>query len=143
MKRATLILESAFALMLCSAGVCLSYLWYGGGVTLPTISVALMIPAITTVLFLCVSIGVPDLYAPGSLRFPLTLTLPILYVSMLLLTMMLMSRIGLSITRVQENLVAIGVWANGWILATAFVTGAMCLWGLGSLSQKRGTTVDS
>jgi len=97
--------------------------------------VALIVPTASALLFICISLGVSDLYAVGSLRFPLNLTLPAIYVGSLILTMTLITRVGLSITRIPDNLAAINVWANGWMLGSTFVAGVLCLSVLGILEH--------
>ena len=136
MSRSKLIIEAACILMLGSAGVCLSFLMRSGPLAFPHVGVAFLIPAISTVLFLCVSLAVPDLYAVGSMRFPLTVTLPLIYVAMLLLTTMLITRLGLSIARVPDNLATINVWANGWLLLGSYGAGVLFLSAVGKMAGK-------
>ncbi|HVT11868.1 MAG TPA: hypothetical protein VHE55_06350 [Fimbriimonadaceae bacterium] len=139
MKRTTLIIECACVLLLCAAGGCLSHLWKNGPLTLDIASTALIVPAIATTLFLCVSFGIPDLYAVDGLRFPLNVTLPVVYGATLVLTMILISRVGPSIVKVSSRLEAINVWANGWVLATTILAGVVCLSVLGFLERDRAS----
>lgn len=124
-------------MMLCAAGACLSHLWKSGPLTLQIASVALIVPAMSTVLYLGTSLGVPDLYALNRLRFPLTVTLPLIYTAMLLLSATLISRVGLSITRMPDTFAAINVWADWWVLAITFAAGAICLSLLGVFEGER------
>lgn len=124
-------------LLLCAGASCLCFLWQNGPLTSPIAGVALIVPSISALLFLCLSIGVPDLYAVERLRFPLNLTLPTIFVATLLLTMVLISRVGLSITRMPDTLAAINVWTNWWILGTTLVAGVICLSILGIFERER------
>jgi len=124
-------------MLLCAAGACLSHIWKNGPLTLDIAGIALLVPVSSALLFVCISLGVPDLYAVNSLRFPLNLTLPAIYVASLMLTMTLISRVGLSITRIPDKLAAINVWASGWLLGSTFVAGVVCLSILGILEHDR------
>jgi hypothetical protein len=135
-SRSKLIIEAACILLLGSAGVCLSFLLRSGPVTLATIGPAFLVPSISTVLFLCVSMAVPDLYAVGSMRFPLTFTLPLVYVAMLLLTTMLITRVGVSIARIQDNLLPMNIWASAPLLLWTYLTGVLFLSAVGKLGGK-------
>ena|SRR5579862_431341 len=123
--------------MICAIGIGLSHFWKMGPLTLQTAGVALVVPAITSVLFICLSFSVPDLYAVNSLRFPITLTLPLIYIVSLLLTMMLLSRVGLSITRMPDGLSAIDIWASPGTLGLTLIGGFACLSVLGLLERER------
>jgi len=138
-KRFVLVFECCSVLLLCAGGACLSHLWKNGPLTLQIAGVGLVVPTISAILFFCLSIAVPDLYAVNSLRFPLNMTLPLIYAATLLLTMTLISRVGLSITRVPDALGAINVWSNWWLLATTLIAGVICLTILGLLERERGT----
>ena len=116
----------------------MSHLWKSGPLTLQVASIALVVPTISALLFVCISIGVPELYAVDRLRFPINITLPVIYVGTLLLTMSLLSRVGLSITKVPDNLAAINIWTNPWLLATTFLGGVICLSVLAVLEKDRG-----
>jgi hypothetical protein len=135
-NRSKLVIEASFVLMLASAGACLAFLLRGGHFSFSIVGLAFLVPAVSTVLFLCISLAVPDLYAIGRLRPPLTLTLPLIYTAMLLLTTMLITRVGLSIARVSDNFAAINLWANGWLLLGSYVAGALFLTLLGRMDSK-------
>jgi len=136
-KRLVLVLECACVLLLCAAGASLSHLWKSGPLSLQLAGVALIVPTISAILFLCLSLGVPDLYSVDSIRFPLNLTLPLIYVATLWLTMDLMSRVGLSITRLPDAMSAIKVWNDPWVLGSTLVAGVICLSILGVLERDR------
>lgn len=137
MKRISLILECSTVLLLCAGGGCISHLWKNGPLTLDIASTALIVPAIATILFLFVSFGIPDLYAVDGLRFPLNFTLPLIYAAALVLTMTLISRVGPSIMRIPDQLEAIKVWGNVWVVGTTLVAGIVCLSVLGFLERDR------
>lgn len=124
-------------LTLCAAGACLSHVWKNGPLTTHTAGVALIVPFIAAILFLTISLAVPDLYAVGTLRFPLNFTLPLIYVSSLLLTLALVTRVGLSITKPPEQLVTLNIWANWWMLGATLIAGVLCLTVLGLLERDR------
>jgi hypothetical protein len=124
-------------LLLAAIGSSFAHIWKAGPFTFQVASVGLIIPAMTTVLFLCVSIGVPDLYAVDRLRFPLNLTLPAIHTAMLFLSTTLVSRVGLSISRVPDNFNIISVWSEPRVLVITFVAGVLCLSVLGLLDRDR------
>jgi hypothetical protein len=136
-KRTILVLEVSTVLLLAAIGSSFAHVWKSGPLTFELGSVALIIPAMTTVLFLCVSIGVPDLYAVDRLRFPLNFTLPAIHTAMLLLSTTLVSRVGLSISRVPDNFTVVNVWSEPRVLAVTFVAGVLCLSVLGLLDRDR------
>jgi hypothetical protein len=142
-KRTVLVLECATVLLLCAGGTGLIHLWKTGPLTFQIASTGLLVPAFTTILFLCVSLGIPDLYAVGRIRFPLNVTLPILYTAMLLLSMTLLSRVGLSISRVPDSYSAINIWSSWWVLFSTFLAGSIFLTVLSLFERPQGGAVDS
>ena len=97
----------------------------------------MVVPSMSTLLFLCISAAVPDLYGSGRLRFPVTVTLPLIYVATLWMSMTLMSRVGLSIADVPDRLSAITIWANHWLLFVTLLAAVICLSVLGLLARER------
>lgn len=137
MKRTALILEVGLVLLLCAGGAALSHLWKKGPLSIEIAGVALLIPCVSTILFLCISMAVPELYAVGRLRFPLTLTLPVVYSAILATSTALLTRVGLSITKVPDRFEAINLWSNPWLLLWTTLAGVLCLSALGALAKER------
>lgn len=129
--------------MLGATGVCLAYFWHAGSLSLQLASTALLVPAISTILFLCLSIGINDLYATNSLRFPLNLTLPTIFTALLFLSTILLSKVGLSISRIPESFSAIHIWSSPWLLVSTFAAGVVALSLLALFEGKEDGAVDS
>lgn len=142
MKRSLLITESTCVLLIAAAAASFSHLWRGGVISIPVIGASLIVPVIASLMFVCISVSVPDLYAVGKLRFPINVTLPCVYVSILILTLILISRVGPSIMRVPEKLNAINIWSDGWVLMATLVTGIVCLSALGAFIRERPGSSD-
>lgn len=136
MKRSSLILETAVILLLCASGAAISHLWKQGPLTFEIAGAAMIVPAITTALFMCISAAVPELYAVGRLRFPITVTLPLIYGVTLWMSMILMSRVGLSITKVPDRLTAITIWSSPVLLGLTVLAGVLCLSLVGTLARE-------
>ncbi len=135
MKRVNLILECSAVMLLCAAGECLAHLWKQQDLTWHIAAVAMIVPVTASALFFCVSVSVPELYAVGAIRFPLNLTLPTIFISLILLVMTLVSRVGIGIARLPEGLDSINVWANGWVITTTLVAAILCLTALSALGR--------
>ncbi len=107
------------------------------------VGASLAVPTLSSILFLCISVAVPDLYAVNSLRFPLNLTLPTIYVATLILTMTLMTRVGLSITRVPSALDQMKIWAEWQVLLSTLLVGIVVLSLLGLLGHGNEKTAEA
>lgn len=138
MSRSVLILKTTVILLLCSSAAGISHLWKQEPLTLEVFGVGLLVPIVTSALFLCVSVAVPELYASARLRFPITVTLPLIHTGTLLVTAILLSKVGLSISKIPDRLSSIYVWFNPWLLFVTFITGFACLSAVGALARDKG-----
>src|SRR5512142_3166206 len=112
---------------MCAVGVSLGHLWKNGPLTFDLVASALIVPSVSAALLVCISLGVPELYSVNALRFPLNLTLPVIYTALLLVTTALMSHMWPSIMRMPDKLEAIETWGNGYVLFVTLLAGVLCL----------------
>ena len=101
----------------------------------PTV-VVLALPISATLLYVLVAFIMPSLLAPGRLRFPLNLTLPMVFVAMTLVSVVLWTTTGSAAFQVPEALQVARIWMQMPTLATVAVVQALALTGL-VLLQKR------
>lgn len=127
MSRLILVLKSAGLLLLGSGITCAAFLGKAGVLSLPALGISLVIPGLATLLYLCVALAIPELFAGDKLQFPLNFTLPAVYTGLVLLTVTLISRIGPTITRAPEALNVMGIWASWPLLFASFLAGALAL----------------
>lgn len=133
MSRTSLALEAAVLLFLCAACAGISLISLEGAFNLPTLGLVLTIPACATMVFLVLAATVPNLVGAGGMRPPLNLTLPVVYASLLVGSVTLLSRIGVWIRRFPPDFWALTVWTNLWLDLLVMISGVIVL----SLAMKR------
>lgn len=88
----------------------------------PLMTVALAMPASASLLFGIVGILVPDLFATKRMRFPLPLTLPLVYAMLLVVSVVLWTTQGRPLFSVPQVLQIAGFWMEPQTLATLTIT---------------------
>ena len=102
----------------------------------PTV-VILALPISATLLYVLAAFTLPSLLAPGRLRFPLNLTLPVVFVALNLVSVVLWTTTGSAAFQVPEALQVARVWTQVGTLATVAVAQALALTCLGFLQRAR------
>jgi hypothetical protein len=93
------------------------------------------VPCLTVLTFLFVSALVPKLYAPGRLVFPLTISLPIIFCLLLVVSAVLWSSTGNSLVRPNPALDVLAVWFSPTILVLLAAIQFVALTLAGKLSR--------
>lgn len=102
----------------------------------PVMTVALAMPASATLLFGLVGIAVPGLFATKRLRFPLPLTLPLVYATLLVVSVVLWTTQARPLFSVPQALRIAGFWTEGQTLSILVVAQALTLSILAWLDQR-------
>jgi hypothetical protein len=89
--------------------------------------IILGLPAVATALFLATAIAVPGLLAPKKLVFPLNLTLPLVFASYVVLTVMLLTSTGSSLIVPYDRLRVAMFWASPSVLILVTLSQVLCL----------------
>ncbi len=108
---------SGLVLFFCAAGLGAFHVRSLGPVGLLPYAFVLAVPFLTVVSFMFVSALAPKLYAPGRLVFPLTVSLPIIYCLLLVVSTMLWSSTGNSLVRTNPALDVLAIWFSPTVLA--------------------------
>ena len=126
-KRMSLASRCALPMYACSAG-------YGGYVVFKDSStpgsylgIILGLPAIAMALMVILTATVPDLLAPQKLVFPLNITLPLVFSSLLLLTVLLLTSTGSSLIIAHDRLRVAMFWANPTVIFLVTLSQILCL----------------
>lgn len=127
MSRSSLALEAAILLFLCAASAGISLISLEGAFTLATAGLVLTIPACATLVFLVLAATVPNLVGANGMRPPFNWTLPVVYASLLVGSVTLLSRVGVSIRRFPPDFWALTVWSNLWLDLLVMATGVIVL----------------
>jgi hypothetical protein len=102
----------------------------------PTV-VVLALPISATLLYVLIAFMVPSLLAPGRLRFPLNLTLPVVFVAMTLVSVVLWTTTGSAAFQVPEALQVARIWTQPSTLGVVAFAQILTLTGLGLMSRPR------
>jgi hypothetical protein len=108
-------------LFLCSAAVGAFHVYMSRPVDVLPYALVIAVPFMTTISFLLVSALVPTMYGGGKLVFPVTVTLPIVYSVLVMVSATLWSTTGSSLVRPQPILDVIGVWFNPTVVMLTVV----------------------
>jgi len=101
--------------------------WHSNPSSKASYGIVLGFPAIATLVFLAVSMIVPGLYAPRRMKFPLNFTLPLVYTSLLILTVILCTSTGNSLILPFEQLKIAKFWLSPAVLALLVFSQVVCL----------------
>ncbi len=85
-QRWQLSLECVLVLFACSAGPASLLVWLNGAEASGAYWMMIGVPATASAAFVAISLLVPGLFAVGGLRFPLQITLPLTFSSLILLS---------------------------------------------------------
>jgi hypothetical protein len=105
-----------------------------------TMTVVIAAAGFATLLFLFLATAIPDLTAPKRLVFPLTITLPVVYGMLLLLSGVLWTSTGNALFEVPQALRAATLWSDPGALAILVVLQILTLGlvsALGDASRRR------
>jgi hypothetical protein len=144
--RARLVLDSASWCYLAAGLVVCWNIWRIGATSILDWGVSLSIPSAAILLYWLVSLLVPSLYAPRRLVFPLNLTLPAVYVSLMVLCVALGTRVGSALVALPEPMQLMARLANGTVLLESYFVAVALLTLAGRKprdSDDAGPTVDS
>lgn len=126
-SRLNLALETGIMLFVCAGAVAGTRLWKEGASDFLTFAVALSGPAVAAMLFVLLVFTMPALIAPGRIRFPLNVTLPIVYTLLIVMVAMLVLRVGSGLSLPNERLRPISVWSQWNIPLIALVAQVVAL----------------
>lgn len=102
----------------------------------PTV-VVLALPISATLLYVLAAFTIPSLLATGRVRFPLNLTLPVVFIALTLVSVVLWTTTGSAAFQIPEALQVARLWTQPAILATVALAQALALTGLGFLQKSR------
>jgi hypothetical protein len=102
----------------------------------PTV-VVLALPISATLLYVLAAFTLPGLLATGRVRFPLNLTLPVVFIALTLVSVVLWTTTGSAAFQIPEALQVARLWTQPGILATVALAQALALTGLGFLQKPR------
>lgn len=131
-------IEIVCILFLCAAGIGGAHLWKQGPISAQSIGVLLLIPSMAAVLLFMIYCLVPDLLSSPKLSFPATVVFPVLYSTLLVVLLILVSRLGVGITRVPDAMRPIVVWGSTWVLVVNLIAGVLGLTAVGALARETG-----
>lgn len=100
----------------------------------PTV-VILALPISATLLYVLAAFSIPSLLASRSLRFPLNLTLPVVFGALTLASVVLWTTTGSAAFQVPEALQVAKVWSQAGTLATVAIAQSLALTALGFLQR--------
>jgi len=125
--RFVLACQCGLILYACCAGYGAYMVWHSNPSSKASYGIVLGFPAIATLVFLAVSMIVPGLYAPRRMKFPLNFTLPLVYTSLLILTVILCTSTGNSLILPFEQLKIAKFWLSPAVLALLVFSQVVCL----------------
>jgi hypothetical protein len=111
----------------CSGTLGAYRIWRQGANRITDYSVAIGIPATASVALIVAALIAPNLVAPGRLRFPLNLTLPIAYLPLMLASLVMWTTNRGSIQATPEVLLPARLWAEPGLLAASFASQTILL----------------
>jgi hypothetical protein len=126
---------SGVTMFFCAAAIGIFHLRSAGVQDTPPYAFVLAVPFMTVLAFMFVSALVPSLYAPGRLVFPLTISLPIIYCLLLIVSAVLWSSSGNSLVRPNAALDVLAIWFSPTILLLLAVIQFVALTLIGKLSR--------
>ena len=132
----SLALECTLVLFACSAGPGAFLVWLNHVEQAGAYIAVVGVPGSTALLFLAVSLIAPSLYSVDGLRFPLPITLPAAFCSMLPVTAMLWSSPASSLVSEAEFLQFVHAWERPATLVIALATQVLALSLLTRLRQE-------
>lgn len=97
--------------------------------------VVLALPVSATLLYVLAAFSIPSLLASRSLRFPLNLTLPLVFVALTMASVVLWTTTGSAAFQIPEALQVAKIWNQPVTLATVAVAQALALTALGFLQK--------
>lgn len=100
----------------------------------PTV-VVLALPVSATLLYVLAAFIMPSLLAPGRLRYPLNLTLPVVFVAMTLVSVVLWTTTGSAAFQVPEALQVARIWTQPSTLGVVAFAQVLTLTALGLMSR--------
>ncbi|MEZ0325015.1 MAG: hypothetical protein ACAH95_03850 [Fimbriimonas sp.] len=107
---------SGITMFFCAAAIGAYHVRTMGAVEVYPYAFVLAVPFMTVVSFMFVSALVPRLYATARLRFPLTVSLPIIYCLLMLVSTVLWSSTGNSLVRPNPALDVLAIWFSPTVL---------------------------
>jgi hypothetical protein len=107
---------SGILLFYCAAALGCYLVWQTKPENITPYMLAIAIPFFSLLPFWMISSAVPNLYALRKLKFPITLTLPIVYTVILVLSATLWGNTGNSLVRPNPVLDALSMWFNPVLL---------------------------
>ena len=107
---------SGITMFFCAAAIGAYHVRALGATELYSYAFVLAVPFMTVVSFMFVSAMAPKLYALGRLAFPLTLSLPIVYCLLMVVSTVLWSSTGNSLVRPHPALDVLAIWFNPTVL---------------------------
>jgi|GEM_PF-2206498 len=110
-------------------------LWTNGVRDVLSFMVVLGVAASATILFIVAGLTVPNLFAVGRIAFPLNLTLPVVYVLLLVVSVLLWTSTGSALVLVPEPLLPARLWAVPKVLGMTAVLQCVMLSGLAAISK--------
>lgn len=125
---------SGVLLFYCAASLGCYQIWQSKPESITPYLLAIAVPFFTLLPYWMVSSAVPNLYATRRLRFPLTMTLPIVYSLLNVLSATLWSNTGNSLVRPNPVLDVLALWFNPTLILLLVVLQFMVL----SLAGKVG-----
>ncbi len=126
---------SGLTMLFCAAGVGAYHVRSLGAHGLLPYALVLAVPSMTMVAFLFVSALAPKLFATGKLVFPLTLSLPIVYCLLLMVSTVLWTSTGNSLVRPNPALNILAIWVNPLLLVLLAVIQFVALSLVGKLKR--------
>ncbi len=116
-SKVVLAIACAGVLFFCSAAIVVFQLWQAGPQSTVRYGVALGVPFAATGFFLGTCVLVPNVLAVGKLRFPLNITLPLIFAALVLLVVTLWTSTGNSLVAGPEILRTAKIWLSPSLLA--------------------------
>lgn len=95
------------------------------------------LPGVATLMFLLVTYLVPSVLAPRRIAFPLNVTLPVIYCTVLVVCVTLFTSSGTALFQVADALMLGRIWAQPGVLAQVAVSQMCALTVLAALSRMR------
>lgn len=111
-------MECAGLLYLICMGIGLARLWHMSSISLVSIVGILSAPAVASLAFAFVGACVPNLLGTGKMAVPLNVTLPIVYIALLLGVLQLSAGTDMPFLQLREVYAWSAVWASPGMLLT-------------------------
>jgi hypothetical protein len=137
--RFALAMECAVILFLCAAIPGAFWVWRHGGQGMLAYSPAVGLPGGAALIFIAVGVTVSGLFAVDRIAFPLNVTLPIVFTTLLLATHAIWTQIttrGSSIAALPEGLREADVWAHPGLLGLTVFLQFAALSGVAVLKRR-------